>query len=430
MDIPIIIISFNNYKYVKNTLEQIKNINQDYYNNIIVMDNCSTCEDTINYLKFLNDLKIAVIFNKKNNGPWVTYNCNSDLYNKLPNKFIITDPDLGFNKNIPNNFIDILSELSDKYKCNKIGFALDIQDCDKMFQANNFHKTQYVWESKFWKSKINDSKYELYLADIDTTFCLINKSYNTNCIRIAGDFLAKHIPWYVENNIYNIYSINKIVYNDAVHSTIRNTLKQHSDDNYECVNKNKEVFYINKSQKNIDFFKNIFSSWEKDTFEIFDKFLDKNKTFIDIGAWIGATGMYASRMSKDIICLEADIDAFRELELNMKDNCEKNYKLINKPINIINYANSNSVETMTIKKIIEQSNIYYDNISLIKVNINGGEENILDDLYEIHKTYNIPLYISFHYDLWINKNLERFSYLNNKQRQQIKENPFVSLLFE
>ena len=39
MDIPILIISYNNYRYVDNTLKQIKKINENYYRNIIIIDN-------------------------------------------------------------------------------------------------------------------------------------------------------------------------------------------------------------------------------------------------------------------------------------------------------------------------------------------------------------------------------------------------------
>ena len=66
-------------------------------------------------------------------------------------------------------------------------------------------KTIYEHEKQFWINKIEDSSYELYYEDIDTTFCLINKNHDSNCtIRIAGNFTAKHLPWYKENKIYNI----------------------------------------------------------------------------------------------------------------------------------------------------------------------------------------------------------------------------------
>ena len=39
MNIPIVIICYNNYKYVENTLKQIASINKDYYTNIIILNN-------------------------------------------------------------------------------------------------------------------------------------------------------------------------------------------------------------------------------------------------------------------------------------------------------------------------------------------------------------------------------------------------------
>ena len=112
----------------------------------------------------------------------------------MPEKFILTDPDLKFNKNVPTNFIEILSNLSDKYESSKIGLALDICDDEKMYQSIDYfnNKTICEWEKQFWKNKIEDSEYELYSASMDTTFCLINKkNINKKSIRVAGNFTAK-----------------------------------------------------------------------------------------------------------------------------------------------------------------------------------------------------------------------------------------------
>ena len=51
MTIPIIIVCYNNYKYVDNTIKQINNINPDYTPYITIMDNNSYDEETINFLK-------------------------------------------------------------------------------------------------------------------------------------------------------------------------------------------------------------------------------------------------------------------------------------------------------------------------------------------------------------------------------------------
>jgi GT2 family glycosyltransferase len=174
MDIPIVIICYNNYRYVQNTLSQLLNINKEYYKNIIIINNNSTCLKTIEYL---NNIDVRVINNKENLGPWITNTNNKHIYDILPEKFILTDPDLKFNKNIPKNFIEILANLSDKYKTSKIGFALDISDHENFFATKYTHDelSIYEWEKSFYELKIADDEYELYEADIDTTFCLINK---------------------------------------------------------------------------------------------------------------------------------------------------------------------------------------------------------------------------------------------------------------
>ena len=49
--VPIIIISFNNYKYVDNTIKQLIQINPTLEPFLIIMDNASQDPDTKEYLK-------------------------------------------------------------------------------------------------------------------------------------------------------------------------------------------------------------------------------------------------------------------------------------------------------------------------------------------------------------------------------------------
>ena len=456
MDIPIVIIAYNNYRYVQNTLSQLLNINKEYYKNIIIINNNSTCLKTIEYL---NNVDVRVINNKENLGPWITNTNNKHIYDILPEKFILTDPDLKFNKNIPTNFIEILANLSDKYKTSKIGFALDISDHELFFLTTNYTQSGfsiYEWEKSFYEFKIADDKYELYDADIDTTFCLINKKniyinkyniledYNLK-IRVGGNFTAKHIPWYIDNEIYNVYDnyINNNINNNINISTIAKTIKTYIEDKYLLIYKNSELFLIenNFNNPNLSFWKDIYSEWKNDTFKVFDKYLSKDKVFIDIGGWIATTSMYGSRKSKHIYVIEADECAFNDMANNLKANCENNYTLINKAIyNIDNSitqtghkdVNSNKyyfVETITLETIIKNYDINVANISLIKVDIKGGEENILDELFDMHIKHEIPLYISFHYCWWSDKNLDRFSFLSEQNKKDIIANPFISIFF-
>jgi len=472
MDIPILIICYNNYKYVKNTMRQIKLINQNYYKNIHIVNNNSTCSDTIAFLQSVNeDGDVKIINNYENGGPWITPWNNCHIYSDLPEKYILTDPDLELNSNIPTNFIEILAELSDKYKSGKVGFALDINDFDKMYQCGYVFKSEinsfitiYKHEIQYWENKINDDQYTLYYANLDTTFCLINKKYDyyVNDIRVAGNFTAKHLPWYIDNKIYNPYQKYKYYSNNNI-STMSKIFINHITTNYLILNKNDELILIKKDENdmNISFWEKIFSGWKSELFYILNKYLKKDKIFIDIGGWIGTTAIYGSRKSKHVYSIEADIQSFHDMKNNLGINCDDNYTLINNVMyNIDNIdiafgknrflkdsrfndstsqihgvedaidQNNYLLKTINIKSMINKYNIDCKTISLINVDIEGGEEHILNDLNDIRIFYNIPMYISFHYDWWKNKDLNRFEFLSEENKNDILLHPFTSILFD
>ncbi len=166
-------------------VEQLKK----YTQNIYIVDNCSTYPPLIDYL---NTINVNVIRQDRNYGHTVIY--RDDIRKIGMSKYIITDPDLLINPNLPDNFIEILCNLSEKYRANKVGFALDIST-DIRKDVLYGGKTIQSWESQFWSKKILDDTFNLYDAPIDTTFCLINHNYPSTNIRIAGDFTAVHRPW-------------------------------------------------------------------------------------------------------------------------------------------------------------------------------------------------------------------------------------------
>lgn len=192
-DIPVFIISYNQYTFVKSMVEQL----QPYTTNIYVIDNKSTYEPLIEYLKEIDGNKASVLWMPENYGHKVYE--RDEIIALGGEKYIVTDPDLLLNPNLPPNFIEILAELSDKYKTNKIGFALDITENINVKKKYN-GKTLPEHESSYWSQPVPDPNYTLYRADIDTTFALINKKYYVkgaldNSIRVAGDFTCKHRPW-------------------------------------------------------------------------------------------------------------------------------------------------------------------------------------------------------------------------------------------
>jgi len=376
MTIPIIIICYNNYKYVQNTLAQILKINKKYYDNTIILNNSSTCLDTIEFLK---NTDVTIIENE-NNGPWVSPVKNAHIYDSLPDKYVLTDPDLQFNENLPSNFIEILSELSDKYRAGKVGFALDLSDHDKMYEGvYAYGKSIFDWEIQFWESPLYDSNYEIYVAPIDTTFALVNKKYAEPHfdLRVAGDFTAKHLPWYKCNGykcnghkcngrnkkinvVYNVYENYEICNKTTEASTTKKLILSFIEENYTKVCKNGEIFFVEQ---------NLWRDVKDETFCLLDEHLRKDKVFIDIG---GSFTAYGSRKSKHVYSFG------QTSETILQENCINNYTIINE----IN----ESIET-----IFQKYQIELTNISLIY--IDNCEEKVLKELIEIHKTHNVPLFV-------------------------------------
>jgi hypothetical protein len=208
------------------------------------MNNCSNDAKTI---EFLNAVDVKVIHNSTNVGPWITTEHNAEVYNSLPDKFILTDPDLEINEKLPSNFIDDLVEISNKYRCQKTGFALDISDFDKMYQFKySGGGTILEWEKGFWVHRIDDDKYEIYWAGIDTTFCLFNKNYGGGHIRVAGNFTAKHLPWYTNNKLLSLTEVYNHVSNTTSISSISCFLLPYLDSQYSKIEKDGKIQLLSK----------------------------------------------------------------------------------------------------------------------------------------------------------------------------------------
>ena len=199
--IPVVIISWNQLTFVKNMVDKLKK----YKNPIIIMDNNSSYKPIFGYFKEIKkELKdrIDIRLLKKNHGHGVYLK----FKDSLPKAFIVTDPDIDLNKKMPENFAEVLYKLSNIHKVFKVGLALDISEPDKIFNCKDYEQGYSIieWESHFWKHKIPNKDYKLYRAPVDTTFCLVNTRYlyknsdyhTSPAIRIAGDFTARHLPWY------------------------------------------------------------------------------------------------------------------------------------------------------------------------------------------------------------------------------------------
>lgn len=68
-------------------------------------------------------------------------------------------------------------------------------------------------------------------------------------------------------------------------------------------------------------------NYEPKTFKIFDKFLDEDHSYIDIGAYIGPTVLYACQLAKHCFAIEPDPIACKELKNNIALNAHLKSKI-------------------------------------------------------------------------------------------------------
>ncbi len=203
--IPIIIPVFNLCSYVKNIVHQLTSRGITEF---IICDNASTYPPMMKYLDELAETHRVVRFDA-NMGPHFCIQ-TPQILTMLPEYFVVTDPDLVFNINLPDNFIAEMQRVIHSHGVSKAGFALDIhKTAHKFFNKEQVHK----WEGKYWTNKVTPSAMcisdDTYYAPVDTTFCLYKKSTYvkelmylsrgttaTSAVRIAGRFTCEHMGWW------------------------------------------------------------------------------------------------------------------------------------------------------------------------------------------------------------------------------------------
>lgn len=162
-------------------------------------------------------------------------------------------------------------------------------------------------------------------------------------------------------------------------------------------------------------------SWEKNTTDIFDRYIDRSTIYIDIGAWIGPTLFYAAQLAGKSIAIEADPIAFKRLNENLSMNSKEkwyaNISLINKVVsnksgNIrfgsqgeggdsmssLLWAGENTtweIEAITPEEILSRSDLKSNKV-FIKIDIEGGEFTMLDELKKIFAKKNAIIFLSLH----------------------------------
>jgi len=192
--IPIVVISYNRLSYVKKMVDWMLGLGQE---NIIILDNDSSYTPLLDWYTNLKNKNVKVLKSNKNYGHRVIV--DSGLLKYLEKSyFIYTDPDLEPFDFTPDDIIEKCFEISEKYKCNKVGPGLDISNIPNYYPFKN---DVIVHESNFWNDK-DKTEEGHYKAPIDTTFALYRPGtkeiHAENCIRLNHPYVVKHMGWYYD----------------------------------------------------------------------------------------------------------------------------------------------------------------------------------------------------------------------------------------
>jgi FkbM family methyltransferase len=145
--------------------------------------------------------------------------------------------------------------------------------------------------------------------------------------------------------------------------------------------------------------------WEPKTTKIFDALIAPTDIYIDLGAWIGPTVLYASRLSKKVYAFEPSF-AFYTLQNNVEQNkiftLKKEIVLINKAAGIEDgyiYMGNHEGEGNSTDSILIGTNKYQvqqvdiiafinsqqvlNNNTFIKVDIEGAEYTIVREILDV-----------------------------------------------
>ncbi len=166
-----------------------------------------------------------------------------------------------------------------------------------------------------------------------------------------------------------------------------------------------------------------FNNWEPQTFEIYKKYLKPDKSYIDIGTWIGPTMIIASSLGvskiwgveanpvtfgivNENICLNESLT--RQVSLSNICITNKEEGLQSFGFDFDTEASTSSIgrshwsiKTTTLSKYIEDNKI--DDFNFIKIDIEGAESLITNDFKKLSERRDLIIFLSLHPPLFSDK---------------------------
>lgn len=157
--------------------------------------------------------------------------------------------------------------------------------------------------------------------------------------------------------------------------------------------------------------------WEPETLKVLAQHLDKDHDYLDIGAWIGPTVLYGARKARRVFCFEPDPVAFRHLAWNLELNGMTNVSAVSAALSqgfgvarmasfggeagdsmtsLLNADGAGGSDVLTVGWDDFAAATDLSGVSLVKIDIEGAEFDVLPHLIPWLKAQRPALFLSTH----------------------------------
>lgn len=201
-NIPIVILNKDRLNPLRMLVDALHKRN---YENIIIIDNESSYQPLLDWYKTSRVKVFHNTFNETLFDTGTFYRLAMEMryppfVDIVRGHYVFTDSDVVPDDCVPADFIEHMIEVCNEFSVHKVGLSLRIDDLPNTESGRLF----YNMEKGYWENTIPHSKYTLYRAGVDTTFALYHPNspplLNMNVIRMGGNYIARHLPWYYDIN--------------------------------------------------------------------------------------------------------------------------------------------------------------------------------------------------------------------------------------
>lgn len=210
------------------------------------------------------------------------------------------------------------------------------------------------------------------------------------------------------------------------------------------VTKRGRKFHVTPTENTEEFWNQVeIGGWEENTFSVLDNFINPNTLYMDIGCWVGPTVLYAAQTAKHTFAFEPDPIAYEAMVNNLRANNQASWypkvhleqKAVAANSGVLQigsrgtggdstssalFANKQTkwtVESIKLDEFLRSKNVLSEN-TFIKLDIEGGEFELVPSIQPYLCQPHVSIYISFHTN-FLSMSLKRNGGVLEKIRRRI-----------